>query len=191
MSRTLRLLLAASGLLIAAVVIAQVSAPGAGGSPASASGARGTAILAGGCFWCVEADFEKFPGVISAESGYMRGKTEKPTYSQVSAGGTGHVEVVRIVFDPARVSYAQLLDHFWRNIDPTVKDQQFCDVGDMYRSGIYFLDAAQQKAAEASPRGSEFGVRSSGFGARGLEFGVEHRSRPRETRGCRSLTADR
>jgi peptide-methionine (S)-S-oxide reductase len=150
MSRTLRLLLAASGLLIAAVVIAQVSAPGAGGSPAAASGARGTAILAGGCFWCVEADFEKLPGVISAESGYMRGKTEKPTYSQVSAGGTGHVEVVRIVFDPARVSYAQLLDHFWRNIDPTVKDQQFCDAGDMYRSGIYYLDADQRKAAEAS-----------------------------------------
>ena len=147
------------GLLFAAGVVAQsVPDPGAasgGGKSATAAPpppAPGTAvaIFASGCFWCTESDFEKLPGVISAESGYMRGKVERPTYKQVSAGGTGHVEVVRVVFDPARVSYQQLLEHFWRNIDPTVKDQQFCDVGDMYRSGIYFLDAAQQRAAEAS-----------------------------------------
>ncbi len=135
---------------LAALAVAQVAAPGPAAPPAAAPASRASAIFAGGCFWCVEADFEKLPGVISAESGYMRGKVERPTYKQVSAGGTGHVEVVRVVFDPARVTYQQLLEHFWRNIDPTVKDQQFCDVGDMYRSGIYFLDAAQQRAAEAS-----------------------------------------
>ncbi|MFO0518922.1 MAG: peptide-methionine (S)-S-oxide reductase MsrA [bacterium] len=148
-----RWLMGALGVLLAALAaraVAQVAAPGPAAPPAAAQAGRASAIFAGGCFWCVEADFEKLPGVISAESGYMRGKVDRPTYKQVSAGGTGHVEVVRVVFDPARVSYQQLLEHFWRNIDPTVKDQQFCDVGDMYRSGIYFLDAAQQRAAEAS-----------------------------------------
>ena len=133
-------------VILAVLAVAQVSVPAA----APPDGTRASAIFAGGCFWCVEADFEKLPGVISAESGYMRGKVEKPTYKQVSAGGTGHVEVVRVVFDPARVSYQQLLEHFWRNIDPTVKDRQFCDVGDMYRSGIYYLDPGQKRAAEAS-----------------------------------------
>jgi len=148
-----RWLMGALGVLLAALAalaVAQVAAPGPAAPPAAAQAGRASAIFAGGCFWCVEADFEKLPGVISAESGYMRGKVDRPTYKQVSAGGAGHVEVVRVVFDPARVSYQQLLEHFWRNIDPTVKDQQFCDVGDMYRSGIYFLDAAQQRAAEAS-----------------------------------------
>jgi len=147
------------GALLVASVAAQVvpgsGAPARGGSAAGsaatpAPAGTSVAILAAGCFWCVEADFEKLPGVLSAESGYIRGKVERPTYRQVSAGGTGHTEAVRIVFDPAQVSYEQLLAHFWRNVDPTVKDQQFCDVGDMYRSGIYYLDAAQQRAAEAS-----------------------------------------
>ncbi len=109
-----------------------------------------TAILAGGCFWCTEADFEKLPGVISAESGYTAGKTVNPTYQEVSAGRTGHTEAVRIVYDPSRVSYPQLLEHFWRNVDPTVKDRQFCDHGSQYRSGIYYQNDDERKAAEAS-----------------------------------------
>ncbi|MBC7782040.1 MAG: peptide-methionine (S)-S-oxide reductase MsrA [Proteobacteria bacterium] len=126
--------------------MAPAAAPGATTLPAGSA----IAILAGGCFWCIEADMEKLPGVLSAESGYINGKVDRPTYKQVSAGGTGHTEAIRVVFDPARITYERILEHFWRNIDPTVKDAQFCDVGNQYRSGIYFIDAAQQKAAEAS-----------------------------------------
>lgn len=109
-----------------------------------------SALFAGGCFWCIEADFEKLPGVISAESGYTAGKTPQPTYEQVSAGGSGHVEAVRVVYDPAKVSYSQLVDYFWRHIDPTVKDRQFCDVGNQYRTGIYWQNEVERKAAESS-----------------------------------------
>lgn len=112
--------------------------------------ASATAVLAGGCFWCMESDFEKLPGVLTVESGYTGGQLANPTYKQVSAGGTGHTEAVRIVYDPAKVSYPQLLDHFWRNIDPTVKDRQFCDVGSQYRSGIYWHSDSERQAAEAS-----------------------------------------
>ena len=108
------------------------------------------ALFAGGCFWCVESDFEKLPGVISAVSGYTAGKEKNPTYEQVSEHLTGHTEAVELSYDPAKVSYAQLVEHFWRHIDPTAKDRQFCDRGAQYRSGIYPLDAAQQKTAEAS-----------------------------------------
>ena len=109
-----------------------------------------TAIVASGCFWCTESDFEKLPGVISAESGYIDGKIANPTYQQVSAGSTGHTEAVRVVYDPARVSYAQLLDHFWKNVDPTVRNRQFCDIGSQYRSGIYWQTEVERKAAEES-----------------------------------------
>ena len=109
-----------------------------------------TAIFAGGCFWCIEADFEKLPGVTGVESGYTAGKTANPTYEQVSAGGTGHAEAVRVSYDPAKLSYQQLVDYFWRHIDPTVKDQQFCDVGTQYRSGIYWQGQAERKIAEGS-----------------------------------------
>jgi peptide-methionine (S)-S-oxide reductase len=107
-----------------------------------------TAIFAGGCFWCVEADFDKVAGVISTTSGYIGGSVKNPTYNQVSAGGTGHAEAVKIVFDPAKVTYAKLLDVFWRNIDPLVKDKQFCDSGDQYRTAIFYLDDEQKKSAE-------------------------------------------
>jgi len=109
-----------------------------------------TAIFAGGCFWCIEADFEKLPGVIAAESGYTAGRTINPTYEQVSAGSTGHTEAIRVTYDPQKVSYRQLLDYFWRHIDPTVKNRQFCDVGSQYRSGIYWQNEAERKAAEGS-----------------------------------------
>jgi peptide-methionine (S)-S-oxide reductase len=108
------------------------------------------AIFAGGCFWCVEADFDKVPGVLSTTSGYIGGKVASPTYEQVAAQTTGHAEAVEIVFDPAKVSYGQLLEHYWRTIDPTTKDRQFCDSGTPYRTAIFAVDAAQLKSAQAS-----------------------------------------
>ena len=122
------------------------------GQPAVAqtSPTTATAIFAAGCFWCVEKDFEALPGVISAESGYTAGRTPNPTYQSVSAGLTDHTEAVRIVYDPARVSYTKLLDHFWRNVDPTARNRQFCDIGSQYRSGIYWQNEAERQAAEAS-----------------------------------------
>lgn len=122
------------------------------GQPAVAqtSPATATAIFAAGCFWCVEKDFEALPGVISAESGYTAGRTPNPTYQSVSAGLTDHTEAVRIVYDPAQVSYTKLLDHFWRNVDPTARNRQFCDIGSHYRSGIYWQNEAERQAAEAS-----------------------------------------
>jgi peptide-methionine (S)-S-oxide reductase len=109
-----------------------------------------TAIFAGGCFWCVEADFEKLPGVIEAESGYAGGRLPNPTYKQVSAGGTGHAEVARIYYDPRKVSYEQLLEYFWHHVDPTVKDRQFCDEGNQYRTAIFYRNDREKAAAEAS-----------------------------------------
>ena len=119
--------------------------------PAAPSAAKGeVAIFAGGCFWCVEQDFEKLAGVIEAESGYTGGRTANPSYDQVGAGVTGHVEAVRVIYDPAKISYPQLLDYFWRHIDPTAKDRQFCDSGPEYRSVIFWRTEEQRQAAEAS-----------------------------------------
>lgn len=134
-----------SGWLALALLIA----PAAWSQPKPAQQTE-TAIFAGGCFWCVESDFDKVDGVLSTTSGYVGGRTANPTYRDVSAGGTGHTEAVRVEFDPARISYAQLLEKFWPSIDPTMKDQQFCDVGSQYRSGIYPLNELQLKAAAAS-----------------------------------------
>jgi peptide-methionine (S)-S-oxide reductase len=108
------------------------------------------AIFAGGCFWCMEPPFDALPGVVSTTSGYTGGRTRNPQYMDVSAGGTGHAEAVRIVFDPAKVSYAKLLEVFWRNIDPTVRDRQFCDSGTQYRTGIFTLSPEQKRLAEES-----------------------------------------
>jgi len=108
------------------------------------------ATFAGGCFWCVEADFDKVPGVISTTSGYIGGTVANPTYEQVSAKTTGHAEAVEIVFDPAKVSYEQLLEKFWRTIDPTTKDRQFCDAGSPYRTAIFTHGPQQAAAAQAS-----------------------------------------
>jgi len=119
-------------------------------APAVVPPGSATAIFAGGCFWCIEKDFEALPGVVEVESGYTGGRTANPNYEQVSAGGTGHAEAVRVIYDPRKVSYPQLLDYFWRHIDPTVKDRQFCDTGSQYRSAIYWKNEAERKAAEAS-----------------------------------------
>ncbi len=129
-------------LLIAGLVVAPPAIAGEGDTA--------YATFAGGCFWCIEADFEKVEGVLSVTSGYTGGQVANPTYKQVSAGTTGHTEAVRVVFDPEVVSYEELLEVFWRNIDPTVSDRQFCDVGSQYRSGIFFHDDAQRQAAERS-----------------------------------------
>ena len=111
---------------------------------------RATAVFAGGCFWCEETAFEDVPGVVAVISGYTGGQVPNPTYEQVSAGVTGHAESVQVVYDPDKISYEQLLDIFWHNVDPLQKDAQFCDHGTQYRSAIFYRDAAQQKAAEAS-----------------------------------------
>jgi peptide-methionine (S)-S-oxide reductase len=108
------------------------------------------ATFAGGCFWCVEADFDKLPGVISTTSGYIGGHVAHPTYEQVSAKHTGHAEAVEIVYDPGKLSYEQLLRHFWHNIDPTTRDRQFCDAGSPYRSAIYTHGDEQRRLALAS-----------------------------------------
>ena len=113
-------------------------------------GAYRIATFAGGCFWCVESDFDKVSGVIETTSGYMGGHVPNPGYKRVSAGGTGHAEVVRITYDPGQVSYEQLLQVFWHSIDPTVKDQQFCDKGNQYRAVIFYHDEEQRTIAEQS-----------------------------------------
>lgn len=108
------------------------------------------AIFAGGCFWCMEPPFDKIDGVLSTTSGYTSGHKENPTYKEVSAGTTGHTEAIQIVFDPNKISYAELLEVFWKNIDPVAVDRQFCDRGTQYRSGIYYRDTAQEQAARQS-----------------------------------------
>lgn len=117
---------------------------------AAAETQHAKATFAGGCFWCVEEAFEKVPGVISAVSGYTDGNVYNPTYRQVTGGQTGHAEAVEVIFDPAQVTYEQLLDVFWRNIDPTVVDRQFCDVGNQYRTAIFVHGDEQLRLAEAS-----------------------------------------
>ncbi len=109
-----------------------------------------TATFAGGCFWCVESDFEKVPGVVEAISGYTGGHTENPTYEEVSAGGTGHVEAVQVIYDPKKVSYKELLDYFWRHVDPTDAGGQFVDRGSQYRSVIFYHNEEQKRLAEES-----------------------------------------
>lgn len=111
---------------------------------------QAVAIFAGGCFWCMEQPFEELDGVISVLSGYTDGDIEGPSYEEVSSGATEHAEAVRVLYDPSRVSYEQLLEVFWHNVDPTQRDGQFCDSGRQYRTGIYPASAEQRRAAEAS-----------------------------------------
>ena len=108
------------------------------------------AIFAGGCFWCVEADFDKLPGVVSTISGYDGGQSPNPTYEQVSSGSTNYAESVKVIYDPKKISYPQLLEYFWHHIDPTVKDAQFCDHGRQYRTAIFYLNPEQKQQALAS-----------------------------------------
>jgi peptide-methionine (S)-S-oxide reductase len=111
---------------------------------------RETAVFAGGCFWSVESDFDKLRGVLSTISGYTGGRVKNPTYEQVSRGGTGHAEAVEVTFDPGVVTYEQVLEHYWRHVDPFVAHRQFCDVGDEYRPEIFARTVEQRAAADAS-----------------------------------------
>lgn len=108
------------------------------------------ATFAGGCFWCMEKPFDQLDGVVSTTSGYAGGAEKAPTYEAVSSGRTGHTEVVQVAYDPSKVSFAQLVDVFWRNIDPFAVNRQFCDAGSQYRSAIFYSNAAELKVAEAS-----------------------------------------
>lgn len=139
-------LLAGSTAFVTAQSPAKPATPTTPSTPAKTE----KATFAGGCFWCVESDFDKVPGVISTTSGYTGGKTVNPSYEQVSSHTTGHAEAVEVVYDPAKVTYAQLVDYYWHSIDPTVKDQQFCDHGSPYRTVIFTHDENQMKIALAS-----------------------------------------
>ena len=137
--------LLASVLMLSGAAHAQTAATAAATAVLTAK-----ATFAGGCFWCVESDFDKVLGVLSTTSGYIGGSVPNPTYQQVSGKNTGHAEAVEIVFDPAKVSYAALVEKFWRTIDPTTKDRQFCDAGNPYRTAIFTHDAAQAEVVKRS-----------------------------------------
>ena len=138
-----------AGLAVFALVsclVASVQAQAPKATPAKTA----VATFAGGCFWCMEGPYDKLDGVISTTSGYMGGTVKNATYAEVSSGTTGHAEVVQVLYDPAKVSYEKLLDVFWKNVDPTVKDRQFCDVGTQYRTTIFVHSDEQKKQAENS-----------------------------------------
>ncbi len=137
----LKKMVLAAGLLSVGFATAQA---------ADAPALTAKATFAGGCFWCMEPPFDKLDGVISTTSGYTAGQKLNPTYEEVSAGRTGHAEAVQIVYDPKKVSYEKLLEVFWHNVDPTIKDAQFCDHGNQYRTGIFVHDEQQKLAAEKS-----------------------------------------
>ena len=134
-------------ILLAAAATRPHAQPGGGRSD--------KATFAGGCFWCMEPPFDELPGVISTTSGYTGGQKKDPTYEEVSSGGTGHAEAVEVMFDPAKVTYQQLLDVFWKNIDPVTPDRQFCDVGSQYRAAIFYHSEEQKRLALASKKAIE------------------------------------
>jgi peptide-methionine (S)-S-oxide reductase len=128
-----------------------------GGTAYAASQSTGStetakATFAGGCFWCMEPPFDKLDGVISTISGYAGGKKKNPTYEEVSAGNTGHAEVVQITYDPKKITYEKLLEVFWRNVDPLTPNRQFCDIGSQYRTAIFYHDETQKRLAEESKK---------------------------------------
>ena len=146
-----------SSLLLMIFSFSALSEPEQGVSPdhsSDQSGQTETAVLAGGCFWCVESDFEKLEGVVEVISGYTGGHTDNPTYKQVSAGGTGHIEAAQVIYDPKIISYTQILDYFWRHVDPTRDDGQFCDNGPSYRPAIFY-NGMQKDLALASKENIE------------------------------------
>jgi len=142
-----KLMLSVFGLLMATVSVLSVQAMA---ESSMKNTEIETAVFAGGCFWCTESDFDKVKGVVETTSGYIGGHKKNPTYKEVSAGGTGHTEAVKIDYDPGQVSYAELLKVFWRSIDPTTPDAQFCDHGSQYRSGVFYLNEEQKRLAMES-----------------------------------------
>jgi peptide-methionine (S)-S-oxide reductase len=140
----------AVGILAAIAVTASSSVTLVGQQASEAPGGLATATFAGGCFWCMEPPYDELDGVVSTTSGYIGGETVDPTYQEVSSGRTGHTEAVEVRYDPEKVSYSQLREVFWRNIDPLTPNAQFCDRGSQYRSGIFFHDSEQERLARAS-----------------------------------------
>jgi peptide-methionine (S)-S-oxide reductase len=143
-SRLVSMLTAAAALSVAAGALAQQE------SATMPKDGEAVATFAGGCFWCMEPPYDKLDGVLATISGYTGGSKVDPTYKEVSAGGTGHTEAVRITYDPSKVTYEQLLEVFWQNVDPLDAGGQFCDRGDQYRTGIFAHDDEQRRLAEAS-----------------------------------------
>jgi peptide-methionine (S)-S-oxide reductase len=137
-------------IALATLALALAAGAGTAGAQQGSSPGQAVAVFAGGCFWCMEPPFDKTPGVISTTSGYTGGTEADATYKRVSSGGTDHLESVQVVYDPARVSYAQLLDVFWHNIDPLDPTGQFCDKGRQYRSAIFVATDAERQLAEQS-----------------------------------------
>ncbi len=156
---------ALASLVVLVLAACSPGAPAEGapsGPQARDSGRREVAVFAGGCFWSVEANFEQMPGVVAAVSGFAGGRVASPTYDQVVRGGTGHLEAVEVTFDPARISYRQLVDRFWRTIDPTDPDGQFCDQGAAYATAV-FASPTQKPAAEASRRAAAAQIGAARF----------------------------
>ena len=148
-------------LWLAAMLLAAGPQVYAEQQPTATSGTAAKAYFAGGCFWCMEEAFEKLDGVLDVVSGYMGGSVKNPSYEQVSAGQTGHAESVEIRYDPAKVTYTQLLEAFWRNVDPITPNAQFCDHGNQYRAAIFYQGEDERRAAEDSKRAIEQSKRFS------------------------------
>ena len=158
----MKLRIAVAGLGLALGTLALFGVRGAVARSAAPPPTLERATFAGGCFWCMEPPFDAVPGVFSTTSGYAGGRVKNPTYEQVSSGGTGHAEVVQVVYDPARIRYERLLEVFWRNVDPLDAGGQFCDRGRQYRTAIFFEGETQKGAAEESKRRLEASGRLSG-----------------------------
>lgn len=135
---------------VLAAIIFAVMAPTMVSAQTTTAESRAVATFAGGCFWCMAADFDKVAGVVSTISGYTGGGETSPSYQLVSSGRTSHAEAVKVIFDPSKVSYQMLLDTYWRNIDPLAKDRQFCDIGRQYRTAIFYHNEEQKRLAESS-----------------------------------------
>ena len=144
------LLLLVGGAVLGSVLLTRSGEAPA--QPARKAGATASAVFAGGCFWCTESDFDHMPGVLATVSGYTGGRTERPTYKQVSAGGTGHFEAVRVTYDPSKISYAELVRRFLPTIDVTDGGGQFCDRGDSYRPAIFVASPAEARIAREALR---------------------------------------
>ena len=153
MSKTLSAV--AGLLLLAAASGSSAPVPAPSPSPAAPAAGLAKATFAGGCFWCMEGPFDQVPGVVSTTSGYTGGSVKRPSYEQVSTGTTGHAESVEVLYDPTKVGYAQLLEVFWHNVDPTDGGGQFCDRGNQYRTAVFFHDDEQRRLAEQSKKDLE------------------------------------
>lgn len=140
----------ATALVVGAIAVLLVSCLTVFSSEGMGEKSLARATFAGGCFWCMQPPFDKLEGVVSTTVGYTGGHKDNPTYEEVSSGSTGHAEAVEILYDPQKVNYERLLEVFWQNIDPTVKDRQFCDVGSQYRTAIFYHDQEQKRLAETS-----------------------------------------